>query len=83
MVIDLSTVLHGMRSLGIFMLNFWAYEAICFALYMIICTPILDRMEDDKSKDRVVNVGGIFCLLAFVLLNVAYACGLFRLIIVP
>ena len=82
-VFDFSNLGHGLAVVGIFMLNFLIYEGVCFGAFLMIYSKIAKHVSSQETLDRVINVGMMFACLAFVLLVVLYAGGVFRLIPLP
>jgi hypothetical protein len=82
-VFDFSSLGHGLAVFGVFMLNFFIYEFVCFGIYMTVVLGVLKYSNDEARNDRIMTVGMMFSLTAFLLLIILYAGGLFRLIPLP
>ena len=82
-VFDFSSFWHGAAIVGVFLLNFLIYEGVCFGAFMMIYVNVAKHINSEEALNRIINVGMMFAFLAFVLLIVLYAGGIFRLIPLP
>lgn len=82
-IFDFGSFGHGLAIVGVFLVNFLIYEGVCFGAFMMIYMKIAMHTDNQDTLDRVINVGLMFTLLAFVLLIVLYAGNIFRLIPLP